>query len=82
MKINYNDLTNSNSLVVKMLQQLEDERKKLEKRADRIWKLDCALTNLIQDGRITDTKDIDCAMAWLNHSDLEPYEIVNKILGE
>lgn len=82
MKISYNDLTDRTSLVVKMLEQLDSERKALEKRAERIRELDVALVNLIQDGRITDTKDIDCAIAWLNHSNLEVWEIVNKVLSE
>ena len=82
MKISYNDLMDKNSLVVKMLAQLYSERKVLEKRVERIRKLDIALVNLIQDGRITDTKDIDCAIAWLNHSNLEVWEIVNKVLSE
>ena len=82
MKISYNDLMDKTSLVFKMLEQLGAERKELEKRAERIRKLDVALVSLIQDGRITDTKDIDCGIAWLNHSNLEVYEIVNKILSE
>lgn len=82
MKISYNDLTDRTSLVVKMLEQLDSERKALEKRAEKIRELDIALVNLIQDGRITDTKDIDCAIAWLNHSNLEAWEIVNKVLSE
>lgn len=82
MKISYNDLMDNTSLVVKKLEQLDSERKVLEKRAERIRKLDNALVNLIQDGRITDTKEIDCAIAWLNRSDLEVWEIVNKILSE
>jgi len=82
MKISYNDLMNKNSLPVKMLEHLDAERKALERRAERIRKLDNALVNLIQDGRITDTEDIGCAIAWLNHSDLEVWEIVNKILSE
>lgn len=43
-------------------------------------KLNVAFVRLIQDGRITDTEDIDCAIAWLNHSNLEVWEIVNKVL--
>jgi len=82
MKISYDDLTNKNSLPVKMLERLDAERKVLEKRAERMRKLNNALVNLIQDGRITDTEDIDCAIAWLNHSNLEVWEIVNKILSE
>lgn len=82
MKISYNDLMDKTSLVVKMLNRLDAERKVLEKRAERIRKLDNALVNLIQDGRITDTQDIDCAIAWLNHSNLEVWEIVNKVLSE
>ena len=82
MKISYEDLMNKNSLPAKMLAQLDAERKVLEKRAERIRKLDAALVNLIQDGRITDTEDIDCAIAWLDHSNLEVWQIVNKVLGE
>ena len=82
MKISYNDLMDKNSLPVKMLAQLDAERKILEKRAERIRKLDIALVNLIQDGRITDTEEINCAIAWLNHSNLEVWEIVNKVLSE
>lgn len=82
MKISYNDLMDKTTSVFKMFEQLNTERKELEKRAERIRQLDIALVNLIQDGRITDTKDIDCAIAWLNHSNLEVYEIVNKILSE
>lgn len=82
MKISYNDLTNKNSLPVQMLKKLDAERKVLEKRAERMRKLNIALVNLIQDGRITDTEDIDCAIAWLNHSNLEVWEIVNEVLSE
>ena len=82
MKISYNDLMNRNSLPCIILERLDSERKALEKRAERIRELDNALVNLIQDGRITDTEEMDCAIAWLNHSNLEVWEIVNKILGE
>lgn len=82
MKISYNDLTNKNSLPVQMLEKLDAERKILEKRVERMRKLNIALVNLIQDGRITDTEDIDCAIAWLNHSNLEVWEIVNEVLSE
>ena len=82
MKISYDDLMNKNSLPVKMLEKLDAERKVLEKRAERIRKLNIAIVNLIQDGRITDTKDIDCAIAWLNHSNLEVWEIINKVLSK
>ena len=82
MKISYNDLMDKRSLPCKILGQLNAERKALEKRAERIRKLDIALVNLIQDGRITDTEEINCAIAWLNNSNLEIWEIVNKVLGE
>ena len=82
MKISYNDLMDKRSLPCQIFEQLDTERKALEKRAERIRKLNIALVNLIQDGRITDTKEIDCAIAWLNHSNLEVWEIVNKVLDE
>ena len=82
MKISYNDLMDKRSLPCKILGHLDAERKVLEKRAERIRKLDTALVNLIQDGRITDTEEINCAIAWLNHSNLEVWEIVNKVLSK
>ena len=80
MKVTYDDLMDNRTVPFKMLEKLDAERKVLEKRAERIWKLDVALVRLIKDGRITDTEDIDCAIAWLNHSNLEVWEIVNKVL--
>ena len=44
MKISYEDLMNKNSLPVKMLAQLDAERKVLEKRAERIRKLDAEIS--------------------------------------
>ena len=82
MKISYNDLMDKRSLPCKILARLNAERQVLEKRAERIRKLDIALVNLIQNGRITDTEEMDCAIAWLNHSNLEVWESVDKILSE
>jgi len=82
MKLTYNDLSDTRTVPFKMLEKLDAERKVLEKRAERIRELNIALVRLIQDGRITDTEDIDCAIAWLNHSNLEVWEIVNKVLEE
>ena len=82
MKFSYNDLMDKRSLPCKILSQLDAERKMLETRAERIRQLNIALVNLIQDGRITDTEEINCAIAWLNHSNLEVWEIVNKVLSE
>jgi hypothetical protein len=80
MKLTYDDLTDPRTVPFKTLEKLDAERKVLEKRAEKIRKLNIALVRLIQEGRITDTEDIDCAIAWLNHSNLEVWEIVNKVL--
>lgn len=82
MKITYNDLTDVRTIPFKILTQMDKEAERLEKQAERIRKLNCAIVQLIQDGRITDTEDIDCAIAWLNHSNLEAWQIVNKILED
>ncbi len=82
MKITYNDLIDTRTVPFKMLTQMDKEAERLERQAQRIRKLNCAIVRLIQDGRITDTKDIDCAIAWLNHSNLEAWEIVNKVLED
>lgn len=79
MKFTYNDLTDSSTLVFKQLQKLTEKAERLEAQAKRIRRLDCNLTYLIQYGKITDTEDIDCAIAWLEHSDLSVEDIISKI---
>ena len=81
MKFTHKDLTDPCTLVFKMMEKLTHEAEVLEKRAKRIRQLDRSLTYLIQCGKITDTEDIDCAIAWLNHSDLSTSEIIDKIRG-
>jgi hypothetical protein len=80
MKFTYDDLTDSHTLIFKIMKQLTDEAERLEERAKRIRRLDRSLTYLIQRGKITDTTDIDCAFAWLNHSNLTAGEIIDKIM--
>ena len=80
MKITYDDLTDTRTAPFEMLTQMDKEAERLERQAQKIRKLNCAIVRLIQDGRITDTKDIECAITWLYHSNLEPWEIVNKVL--
>ena len=82
MKIQKDDLYSHNSLAVTLLKQLQEEKKKLLSQADRIGNLDIILTNYIQDGKITDTDEISCAISWLNHSNLSPIEILNKVLDK
>ena len=76
----YDDLTNPRTLIFKKMEQLTNEAERLEEHAKRIRQLDRSLTYLIQCGRITDTEDIDCAIAWLNHSNLTATEIINKVI--
>ena len=80
MKFIHDDLTDPRTLVFKMMEQLTNEAEKLEERAKRIRQLDRSLTYLIQCGKITNTTDIDCAFAWLNHSNLTAGEIIDKII--
>lgn len=82
MIIKKDDLYCSNSLTVTILNQLEKDRKQLEKQASRIWQLDIGLVAYIQEGKITDTNDIDLAISYLNHTDLEPIEILHIITEE
>lgn len=82
MKIQKGDLYSRNSLTVALLNQLEEEERRIRLQANRIWELDIALTNSIQEGKITDTDEISCAISWLNHSNLSPIEILNKVLDK
>ena len=82
MKIQKDDLYSRNSLAVALLNQLAEEERRIRSQADRIWGLDIALTAYIQEGKITDTDEISCAISWLNHSNLSPIEIVEKVLNK
>lgn len=82
MKIQKGDLYSSNSLTLALLNQLEEEERRIRAQADRLWGLDIALTSYIQEGKITDTDEISCAISWLNHSNLSPVEILNKVLDK
>lgn len=82
MKIQKGDLYSRNSLTVTLLNQLEEEERRIRSQADRLWGLDIALTAYIQEGKITDTDEISCAISWLYHSNLSPIDIVEKVIGK
>lgn len=82
MKIKKDDTTYSNSVAFKLLQEMTDYSRYLQKKAKRMDELNRLIVIYIHEGRIVDTQQIDCARAWFEHSDLEPYEIINKILED
>lgn len=82
MKIQKGDLYSRNSLTIALLNQLEEEERRIRLQANRMWELDIALTNSILEGKITDTDEISCAISWVNHSNLSPIEILNKVLDK
>lgn len=80
MEIQKDDLYSRDSLTAALLNQLEEEKRKLRSQANRIEQLDFILTTYIKKGKITDTNEISCAISWLYHSDLSPMEIIEKVL--
>ena len=82
MKFAYMDICDCTTLPFKQLQTLTDRENYLQKQADRVRELNRYLVSFIQEGRITDTDEIDAAIAWLNHSTLSAGEIMKKIRGE
>ena len=82
MKIDRMDIFNNSTLAFNMLKAMSNEAKTIQARANRIMDTNQLLIHYIQEGKITDSADIDCAQAWLNHSDLTPEEILCKVLGE
>lgn len=82
MKIEKMDLFDSKSLATTLLNQMRDKRDALRKEADRINEVYSMLINRIAYGDITDTNDIDAAIAWINHSNLNPIEIIDIIIKE
>ena len=82
MKFTHMDICDCTTLPFKLLQTLTDRANYLQKQADRIRELNHYLVYSIQEGCITDTDDIDAAIAWLDHSTLSPGEILEKICEE
>lgn len=83
MKMQKDDLySRSSMMTVALLNQLEEEERRIRARANRLWSLDDALTAYIQEGKITDTDEINCAISWFNHSNLSPVEILDKVLDK
>ena len=82
MKMQKDDLYSCNSLTVALLNQLEEEEKRLRAQADRIRGLRVALTTYILEGKITDTEEINCAISWLHHTNLSPMYIVEQVIDK
>ena len=80
MKIEKNDLINPSSLTFTLLQQISNNADHFREKAMRLDRLNCALVHYIYENKITDTKQIDIATAWENHSDLSIEEIIKIIL--
>ena len=80
MKINKEDIICSNSMTFKLLQEMTDYSQYLRKKAERMDELNCMIVNYINAGIITDTRQIDCARSWYNHSDLTAQEIINMVI--
>ena len=75
----YNDLTDCASLLYNLLENMDKEAKELETKAKRIKELNRILVYRIQNNKITNIEDVECALSWLNHSNLTIDEILEKI---
>ena len=74
-----NQLIDSTSTTFKALQKLDKKAERLKKEAQRYSDLNKYLVRGIQNGWITDPQQIDCAISWVEHSDLPAWEIIKKI---
>lgn len=75
----YEMLTDCNSLVFKKLEAMTKKAEALKAEAQRIEELNRILVYRIQMNRLTNPEDIDCAISWLEHSNLSVDEIIKKI---
>jgi hypothetical protein len=82
MKIKKDDTITCSSLTFKLLQQMTDRARDLRLQAERIDDLNHMLVSYIHSGIITDTEQINAACAWCEHSDLEAYDILEKVLED
>lgn len=75
----YDKLTDPRTTLYKKLESMIKEAEKLEAKAKRIKELNYCLVNRIQCEKIWEEADIDCALSWLQYSDLPVDEILKKI---
>lgn len=80
MKITSMDICDCSTYSFQLLQRLTEHAQYLQKQAKRIEELNQCLVYNIIEGIITDTDEINAAIAWLNQSALTPDEIMEKIL--
>lgn len=80
MRIDKNDIVDTSSLTFTLLQQISDKADRFREKAIRLDRLNCALVHYIHENKITDTEQIDAAIAWENHSGLSIEEIMKIIL--
>lgn len=72
-------LTDCTSATYETLQRLDEKAESLRKEAQRYSDLNEYLVIGVLDGWIIDPQQIDCAISWLEHSDLPVSEIIRKI---
>ena len=80
MKITSMDLQDCSTYLFQLLQRLTEHAQSLQKQAERIEELNQCLIHNIIEGIITDTNEVNAAIAWLNQTMLTPDEIMEKIL--
>lgn len=71
-------MTNCTSPVFKTLKNLSDKANDLENQAKRYRQMNHHLSYLIRNEYITNEEKINCAITWLEHSDLSPSDIIVK----
>ena len=80
MKITSMDLQDCSTYPFQLLQRLTERAQYLQKQAERVEELNQCLIHNIHEGIITDTDEVNAAIAWLNQTTLTPDEIMEKIL--
>lgn len=81
MKINHLDTTDPRSWIFKYLTQLDEKADDLERKAKRLRDFNRTLVYNIHNEYIKDIDDVQCAIGWFEHSDFEPYEIMEIVRG-
>lgn len=79
LKLIYTDLSNPCTLTHKVINKHREEIKVLEKKLTRIKAFEQALAEYLQAYGEIDYELYNCAVAWLEHSNLSISEIFQKI---
>lgn len=80
LMLKYNDGCYKDTYTYQRMKELNDEVERLEKQLERARDIDITFHRFLQDHKEMTDEQFRCYMAWCEHSDLSPTEIMCKFV--